>query len=372
MHRRTASALRQVPAPSRSIDFRAVSAPPGWGRVIPFVPRRRTAQVPAPVPEASVDSEIAERIRIAEEQHRFLMGEGGHDPLPAAEPGQEAVGLLKKPTPPKVIAQARGRRQEEIDKALKNGRKFIQGRMGAGASGRPTLSSSQYGIRHPRSSKKKSSSGAAREPRPAKQPEPLPTLDDALYLAKAAHAWRRCNPQRIEHHEEVLYAALVIRYGETAFGSVVEYLVHCTRAEVAQAQESGERITYGLLNRIVDRSLGLLVQYVWNCVKNARSYSSSVSSDHPHRLRTWDRKRSRSVALGRFSIHVCRHETLTDNQDVFLMLERADTGAPVVHALMSETDFCQRLRKLKPCCQPVRPTRIRIVEEDDAEEGLAS
>ncbi|MBP9864143.1 hypothetical protein KBC54_01685 [Patescibacteria group bacterium] len=367
MHRRTASALRQVPAPSRSIDFRAVSAPPGWGRVIPFVPRRRTAQVPAPVPEASVDSEIAERIRIAEEQHRFLMGEGGHDPLPAAEPRQEAVGLLKKPTPPKVIAQARGRRQEEIDKALKNGRKFIQGRMGAGASGRPTLSSSQYGIRHPRSSKKKSSKGAAREPSPVKQPEPLPTLDDARYLYKAEHAWKRCNPQRIEHHEEVLHAALVVQYGDTAFGSVVEYLVHCTRAEVAQAQESGERVTHSLLRRMADRALSRLIKWVWECVRYSQPYSVATSSSHPHRPIAWERKRHLSVALSPFSVYVCRHSTLTEGREVFFVLEHAKTKSPTVHKLMSDVELGQWLRKLKPCCLPVRPPRLHLVDDDEGD-----
>ncbi len=367
MSRHAACARRQAPVPCRRMQFRVEPPPSRWAEVVLFVPRHRTSQIRVPVPANTVDPEVAERIRAAEEEHRFQMGESVDAPPPVAAPREKFVGVSQKPTPPKDIAQARGRQQEEIDRALKRGRKVNQGRLGANATGRPVLFSSQRGIRHNNRSAQQPSGGAVREPRPAKIPEPLPTLDEAQFLWKARHAWERCKPQRMPHHEDVLCAALKIRYGETAFGSVMEYLVQCIHLEVAQTQASGEKVTHGLLRRMVDRALGLLVKWVWECVKHSQPYSAVTSSSRLHRLSAWERKRSVSVALSPFSIHVCRHPTLTDGREVFFVLEHAETKSPTVHKLMSDVELGQWLRKLKPCCLPVRPPRLHLVDDDEGD-----
>lgn len=376
MHRRTASALRSAPVPSPRIDFRAVEHPPSrWAVVIPFIPRRKS---PPPKPSAekigeSVPDVVSIEVLTAEERRaeqmayqRFLNGEGD-DPTPAfsTDIAPKRVGIPQKPTSQKAVAQARGRKQAEIDRALKNGRRLAQGL--ARGTGRPILSSSQRGVRKSRGCAKKSSHQA----RPAKRAEPLPVLDDALFLAKARHALGRCNPPRMPHHEDVLIAALMIREGQIEKTvSVESYLVECVRLEVAQTQEAGEQVTHGLLRRIVDRSLGLLIKWVWDCVKHAQPYESHSASSRPHRRDGWVRKRSVSVALNRFSIHVCRHSALTGDEEVFFLLERADTGSPIVHMLMGETELGQWLRKLKPCCVPVSPVRLRPMDDD--EDDLAS
>ncbi len=378
MHRRTASALGQVPAPSRSIDFRAVSAPPGWGRVIPFVPRRKAPPVsasaevkPDSVQEVGVvastrpDESIADKIAY----QRFLMGEGGDIAPPAVAGSREKfVGIPQKPTSHAEIAAAIKRYDSMPFKAQRRGTK-LRGAVPLGIN-RPkvVISSSQFGIYHA-----SVNSGGSRAQRPPKKATPPLVIDDALFQAAVERAWVRCKPPHIAHPDRVLSTALMIcGSGSEGPDAVNQYLVRCLYTEVQIALVSQKEVTRGLIRKIVDRSLGLLIKWVRACVKASILVDDDKNTALEDRYRSnWAKRRSSAVHRG-LSLHLCSQPELTEGKSVYLLLDCSQPHAPVVHKLMAADDFARWSQKPKYCCASAVPGRIRVVPMPavDDEAGL--
>lgn len=360
MHRRTACAFRQAtPYPSPRIDFKAPT-PRGWGKVLPFVPRRRTTQVPAPAPVVveSVPhvpqlpplppraiSYPPFRMEWIEER---VSGSSGDSPKPF-------IGIPQKPTPQNLIAAAMARFRRmplELQKAAtrKRGIPFS----GSGHAKAP-LRSSQVGIYH-RTSK---SGGSPAQRKPKKATPPL-VLDDALFQSLAERAWLRCKPPHILHPERVLPSALAICHQDILRpDAVCRYLVKCLYVEVDTALRDGVEVTRGLLRKIVDRALGLLVKWVRECVKKSAPIEENDDACDLRRRLSWVERDVASVD-SRFTMHFCCHPDITGGKEVYLLLDCANANVPKVHGLWDNKGVGQFLRRPKSCCRPVAPPASRL------------